>query len=275
MRSMFLLLLMAGSLSCLAQFKNLSVHASVNTPSIGSVSTSTEPNIFVPSAGYQAYRPEAWTLEETFKTKPGFSFGGRIDWELRKSFFLTSGLSLSYVRYQRVVEIKELNLTSVDQGNTSGVYPGTPMGSLYGSLFPTDRRAISSLSSDDMGKTTLLFAEIPVMFGKRFLKEKLTIKLGGSTSFLTYASYYRQTLYNSPSSSSTSSYYNVEKLSDKEPFNKLNFSGILETSYMIFRKVSVNVSAQKFFTPVYKDDYQYGGSAKLNLFSFGVIYQLK
>jgi hypothetical protein len=275
MKLLFSLLLLAASLPTLGQFKNLSIHASVNIPSIGSVSTSNEPNYEVPSsAGFLAYRPESWTLEESFKTKPGFSFGSKIDFQLKNSFFLTSGLTISYARYQRTVEIKELSLQSVDQGSISDVIPGTPMGSFYGSLFTPDPGRIPYVPSNDIGKTNQLFAEIPIMIGRSFLNDKLRISIGAATSFLMYASYYRQNLYNSPSYSSTSPYYKVEKVSDREPFNKIAFSGMLETSYQIVSKVSLNVSAQKFFTPIYHKDYQYGGKAQISLFSFGVGYLL-
>src|SRR5687768_6770345 len=95
-------------MTCEAQVKNFSFHGSANYPIINTVETDVQPiGITIPAAtGYSSYVAKV-NVRESFSSKVGFEIGSRFDYHITSKFFITSGLSLGYVQFQRMVEISQ------------------------------------------------------------------------------------------------------------------------------------------------------------------------
>ena len=89
-------------MTCEAQIKNFSFHGSANYPIIKTVETDHQP-ITLPIAGATGYASYVIPVgvRESYASKVGFEIGSRFDYHLTSKFFITSGLSINHIRYQK------------------------------------------------------------------------------------------------------------------------------------------------------------------------------
>ena len=260
-------------ITCEAQIKNFSFHGSANYPIIKTVETDHQ-SITLPIAGAAGYTSYVIPvgIRESYASKVGFEIGSRFDYNLTSKFFITSGLSINHIRYKRTVEISHLspNIQIYNLPTTVG----QPFGALYGSFATRDARGNVELSppallqkSENVGNTTTLGLQVPVLIGTSFLKKKLEVRTGALFSYLLYATQTKQQY--TASTQSLSEY----KDSSKDGFNEFQAGIAIQTTYL-FGRIGVDFGVQKFFTPIYKSSEQFGGEAKYNVLSLGLSYHL-
>ena len=186
--------------------------------------------------------------------------------------FITSGLSINQIRYKRTVEISSLspNIQIYNLPTTVS----QPFGALYGSFTSRDAQGNVELSppvhvqeSENVGNTTTLVLQVPVLIGTSFLNKKLEVRTGTLFSYLLYATQTKQQYI--PSTQSLAEY----KDSSKDGFNEFQAGITIQTS-SLFGHIGVDFVAQKFFTPIYKSNEQFGGEAKYNVLTLGLSYHL-
>jgi hypothetical protein len=275
MKRILLLILVLNSGYAHAQIRNFSIKMAVNRPVIAG--NSQEPkmtSITDPSTGYSSTWTNVGTLSENFDEKPGFGLTSSFQAFTFKNFFVETGLGVQYYRYKRVVTVENLNqgsgivlLPSLPSGQTGqpyggfvigGVTPQNPNGNIRGIPEP----------SDDIGKTTTLYLQLPVMAGKYFLKNKLLVKAGFTADFLLQATQVKS-YYSTENGSYTISDY---KDKNAEGFSPVTVNGVFQTSYFIIKNLGIDVTYQRSLNTIYKDSDSEIGNAYYNIFSVGVSY---
>jgi hypothetical protein len=122
--------------------------------------------------------------------------------------------------------------------------------------------------SGDVGNTTTLSLQVPVLVGTRFLQKKLEVRTGALFSYLLHAT---QTKEQYTASTQSISQY---KDSGKDGFTEFQAGVTVQTTYLFGRHMGLDFAFQKFFTPIYKSAEQFAGEAKYNLLSLGLSYKL-
>ena len=261
---------------CQAQIKNFSIQAGANYPLIKDVEKKVE-TIFLPipsSTGYTTISTGVTGgIKESFSSSVGYQIGGQFDYSLGSNFFLTSGLSINYLRFQRSVTVSDLTL-AVEQPVRVPTTVGQPFGAIYGGFTLRDVNGDVVLTdprvpnrSENYGNTTSLSVQLPVLVGTSFLDNKVEVRIGPVFSYLLHATEIKGEYIGF---NSLSEY----KDSSKDNFNEFQVGATIQTTYRVGQKIGVDFTAQKFFTPIYKSGYQAGGEAKYNVLSLGLSYHL-
>ena len=264
------------AISCQAQFKNFVIYASGNYPIIKDVEAEHQTiPIPIPAATGYASFVTTGGIKQSFKSRIGFEIGGRFDYSLTSKFFITSGLSLGYLQFQRTAEIT--HLTSDIQLLPLHNLPttvGEPFGTIHGSFRWRDAQGnvipnppVLPQRSDRIGNTTTLSVQVPLLFGTSFLEERLEVRTGAMFSYLLRATQIKEQY--AASTQSLSEY----KDDSKAGFNEFQAGIAVQSSYLLGRKFSLDLTAQKFFTSIYDSDNS-GGHAKYNVVTLGLSYLL-
>ncbi len=64
------------------------------------------------------------------------------------------------------------------------------------------------------------------------------------------------------------------KETSNESFSPLSVAATMNLSYAVFKKFSIDVTAQQYFTPIYKAEYRAGGNARYTVIGLGISYIL-
>jgi hypothetical protein len=262
-------------MTCQAQVKNFSFHISANCPIINDVETDHQAMVPIAAAtGYSSYFVTAG-VRESFKSKVGFEVGSRFDYPINSKFFVTSGLSFSYIQFQRTVEISHLSSGIQFHNLPVPTTVGEPFGAIHGSFRWQDVQGNVVLNppslpqrSEDIGNTATLSLQAPVLVGTSFFNKKLEVRTGALLSYLLHATQTKEKY--EASTQSIADY----KDSSKAGFSEFQAGIALQSTYLVSRKIGIDFTAQKFFTPIYKSNEQFGGEAKYNVLTLGLSYHL-
>jgi opacity protein-like surface antigen len=200
-------------------------------------------------------------LQETFNNNLGISAGGKIQYELGKKFYLETGIDLSLVRFQRKFQLvfpEEINQYEPVNGQSYGNHW---TGRDYQSTFYEQ--------SEKVGKTSILYLNIPVELGYSF-NEKFNIKSGLVIGTVPYSETYVQGL-----KMQNGTGYQVVLTKDRSSNGINNFNLALNAgiSYKIIPKISADLNYSKYFTSIYYSN-ENAHKAKIHLFNLGFSYYL-
>jgi hypothetical protein len=259
-----------------AQIGNFILYGSANCPFIKDFEAEqkTVP-VTIPSAtGYSSFML-ATGIKETYTPKVGFEIGTRFDYPIASRFFLTSGLSVGYLRFQRTVEVTSLPDVRFQVNTPLPTAVGLPFGSFFGSFRwrDLDGNVVANpptfpQRSENIGNTTTLSVQVPLLVGTSFFGEKLEVRTGAIGSYLLHATQVKDEF-----SAATMSFREY-KDSSKAGFNEFQAGVAIQSSYALGEKIGVDFTAQKFFTSIYEGNEQSGGSAKYNVLTLGLSYHL-
>jgi hypothetical protein len=282
MKRLLLLFLILSSGFAQAQIRNFSIKMAVNRPLI--TENSQEPevtSITDPSTGYSSTWTNVGTLNEHFDEKPGFGLTSSFQAFTFKNFFIETGLGVQYYRYKRYLSVdmqKNQNAGTISYPVTGGqvgqphggiIIIGTPPRNPDGGtvLDPFNLPDIDFLEpSDNIGKTTTLYLQLPVTAGKFFFKNKLLVKAGFTADFLLQATEIKNTW------SEENGLYEFHDYKDKhaEGFTPVTVNGMFQTSYFIVKNLGIDLTYQRSLNAIYKDSDM--GNSYYNIFSVGVSY---
>lgn len=256
MKRLLVVVLFLLNINCFGQKINYRIELSYNTPYIAEVKNN------IPSGQYNIGYTSIITntgIKETYDSKSGVKFSGRLSYQISSKLHLESGLSLSIIRFKQS-QIVNSNFDNIliDNIIIGDIYTSD---SLWGPI--TDNEFIET--NKNLGKTSVLYTEIPIIVGYSFFNNKLICKLGMSASFLTYSEVYK---YN------TDYFYNSNPVivdSSSDGLNNLLLNGHLEIEYLVYKNIGLNMNYQRSFNSIY-DDNMSVGDPKYNLFSLGVSY---
>ncbi len=267
---------------CQAQLKNFAIQLSGNYPIIQSVEETNQlTSLSIPSvSGFQAILLNVGKLKESYTAKVGFEIGGQFDYLISERFFITSGLTVNYLRFQRKVRITELS-KAPDYLPTPPFKTGSPFGSIiYGAHPQFDANGRLVLDPDpsllishpgDLGSTTTFSIQAPITVGTSFFKHKLQVRTGAIFSYLLQSTEVKEKFIAGTMNNRMLSAYTDKNKSD---FNEFQAGATLATTYLIGGNIGVNLTARKFFTPIYDTSRQEAGKAKYNVLSLGLEYRL-
>jgi hypothetical protein len=254
-----------------AQIKNVSVSLSAGIPVIPSVESGAKfTGIPIAAATGYSYATIGVRMKESFSDRGAIELRSQLNYAVSPKFYLASGLSLHYARFQRNVRIlrtdgaSELMITTLNPP-TSNIM-GLPFGQIYTSSvrnpdgsFTINQDLRNLTNSDDLGKTSTLTMQLPVLVGTSFFNDKLHLRTGPVFGYLLASSEITQRYANA-----TLSEY---KDTSKESFEEFQAGLAFQTTLMLTKTVGVDIGAQKFFTSIYNE-----GSAKYNVVSLGLSY---
>ncbi len=258
MKKIFVIAILLSSLSSFGQKLNYRVELNYNLPYIAEVENDVPTAQYNNSSGYTIITTQAG-IKETYESKSGAKFSGRLSYQISNNLYLESGISLNLIRFKQS-QIVDADFDNILDGITiEDIYAGD---SLWGPAF-TDYELIGT--NNDLGKTTIIYTEIPIIIGYSFFDNKLKCKLGLSASFLTYSEIYK---YN------TDCFYNSNSViidSSSDGLNNLVFNGNLEIEYLVYKNIGLSINYQRSLNSIYDDSYSVG-DPKYNLLSLGVSY---
>src|SRR6188768_2979831 len=117
-----------------AQIKRYSFKVAANYPLIKDVKNSHDIATGIPtSAGFGSYTLKA-TLKQTFESHVGFDASGNIDYSFSDRFFITTGLSASYVRFKQKFLIDDWGSTTEVPIRFPATATGSPIGGVFGDI---------------------------------------------------------------------------------------------------------------------------------------------
>jgi hypothetical protein len=271
MRQSLLLLFLFGAFSSFGQISNLQLSVAPNYTIIPSVTKTNSVAPLTANYGYLSLpaQPIAST-RESYEGRPGLSLAIQGDYKFTSRFFVTTGLGVDYYRYQRIVKVAALSSQDDARFTTWSTYyvsQGTTVGQPYGQIRALDVEAIAvTQSSDNAGKTSVLFVQIPVMAGTSFFKGKLTTSGGFAFSAVVHASEVR-TVY----AGATDGF--VDKTVDNtSDFQKFNVSGVVCVAYHFTEHFALHSTGSKSFSPLYSKETQGGDVTRMGAVSVGVRY---
>ena len=236
-----------------AQKIRVEVQASVNYPHIPTYTRSIYPNQWFPIAdGSGVVTVDNSTrVRETYQNNLGGKLGLNVTFDLVKNFYLKTGFGLNFISFQR--QFNYINLATPHVGGFSSWTIVTP-----------------HPQSPDIGKTYILFAEIPVTAGYRFFKEKLSVNLGCMVSILTYSEQYIIDPFYY--------YYSIYERTIRDKtgtgLTNLSFSVNGEIAYQIWKKFSIFTRYSYQLSSIYDKRYRYVGTPRYNLFELGAGYRI-
>jgi|GEM_PF-5391267 len=236
-----------------AQKIGVEVQASANDPLIPTYTRSIYPYKWVPIANISGSITvdKSTKLQERYRDNIGGKLGLNVAFDLKKNFYLRTGIGLSFISFKR--EIQYVDLADPQSGG-----------------FTTTTITDPGIHSPDIGKTYLLYTDIPVLAGYKFLKKKLIVNLGFMVSLLTFSEQYIIDPHYNP--------YNMyeEMIQDNTGLGltKLSLSVNAELAYQVKQKYSIFARYSRQLSPIYDNDFQYVGKAKYNLLELGAGYRI-
>ena len=261
-----------------AQIQRYSFKAAANYPFIPDVKTSQDLAVGIPvSAGYGSYTVKA-TLKQTFESHVGFDVSGNVDYSVSNKFFITTGLSVSYLRFKQSFTVEDLGNAEapLEFPVVEGV--GVPFGSIYGDIIFRDADGNASPTptspglikmSDKVGETTTLYLQAPVLAGTSLVKGKLLIRAGATFSVLLNATTYSSEITRNGTNLSVKDVKN----NTREGYNEVLASATVQATYLVTKRIGIDLMANKYLSPIYSDSDQ-ENKAKYNVMSLGLSYNL-
>ncbi len=266
MRNTLLLIFIFGAFITDAQIKRVAITAAANYSSIPDVTNTYSMQTTIPTSTGYGTMLSIGSFKQQYDEKPGFDLSGRADYTLSRRFFVSSGLGVSYSRFKRSGSILSLEDFATQNGVTgSTVYNGVPVGSFYG-VRPILNNPVFS-PSENLGKTSIVYIQVPVMAGVSLLRDKLLVRGGATFSGLVYASEYKQRY------DATDGSFHDYKDTDKDGFNSILAGLTLNVSYYIVPSLGIDLTANKFLSSIYNIDDE-SDKAKMTLLSLGVSYSI-
>jgi hypothetical protein len=271
MRNTLLLFFILTSLVTTAQVKRIALKAGANRPFINDVTNTFTLVSVIPSPlGYSNSFTVA-TFSERYHEKIGADLAGSIDYTVWRKLFVSTGVGINYNRFKRDGMVVGLDdFASGNFGFYTSTYPiqtGAPIGSIYG---PTvdPRFTVPQQKLDNLGKTDLLYVQVPLMAGISLFKYRLNVRAGATLSTLIYASEYESRY------SAADNVFYEHRSTSKEKYNQLLAGVTLGATYYIISGLGIDISANKSLTPIYDLDDDGTEKAKMTLLSLGLCYSI-
>lgn len=257
-----IIIFIIGSLAAKSQKIELGIQASINCPIIPAISTQSKSKSISPSTGYQ-FLTIPNHCKEVFQNRVGGKINFDVIYNFENNFFLKTGIGVNLLRFKREVQIDLSNYRPID---STTFLTGD---SLYWYITPTTRPP--SHSSPNVGRTGIIYIDIPIFIGYKFLDNKLSVGLGLTTSLIAFSEQYKNTYY----LYQNGGIYGTEvKDNSSDGLTNLSFSLNAEFSYLIKQKYTMFLRYSRQLNPIFDKDYQYAGKAKYHLLDFGIGYKI-
>ena len=183
-RTLFTVVFLHSIIISNAQKINYSVHLNLNYPYLKS--STKNPETFPATIGYITLPG----YKESFNNKLGFNLGGQLSYNITNKLKIETGLHFNLIRFKRNIELTGLNINPHDE-----IYvPHSLLDDIIISdslVIGTPINITSFKQDENIGKSSILYTQIPVHISYAFFNQKLLFKLGITASFLTYSEVYK------------------------------------------------------------------------------------
>jgi hypothetical protein len=238
------------SLMTFAQKPEIGVGLSVNFPFIPAVHSADDTD--VPSGSGFSTMYYNYNYTETFDGHAGGKANLFVLLNLKKNFFLQTGIGLNLVRFKRnvIIENPAGNIIhdttgfTIITGNNGFTVPG--------------------------GETAILYTEIPVLAGYRFFHRHLDVACGFAASWVTYSEQTKPT-YSYIGQGGISGSETNDKSSDG--LTNFNISAQLEATYILLQKILFFCRGSVQLNPIYDKSARYAGKTGVVLIETGFGYR--
>jgi hypothetical protein len=265
------------SIHATAQIRSVSVELSANYPLINRSKQTSTSTLTIPTTSGYSYLTTSQTVKETYDGRPGVDLNIGLDVGISRKFFITTGVSGSYIRYKRNVDIWIATNTSQMVSSQPVTITGTPLGSYYGYSNPQGENGIvlgvdrpfvptNSEDSDKFGETTALYLEIPALAGTTVMNGKLDIRAGFVGSWLLQATEYRTKVFPEDYS------YTIYREKNPGNLNSILAGGIVQTTYKLSPHLGIDLTARRYFRSIYKEQGNLESEARYTMLSLGLRY---
>jgi hypothetical protein len=149
-------------------------------------------------------------------------------------------------------------------------------------------------NENKIGKTILVNVQVPILIGKNLNKGRIGIHAGVASVAL-YASTYKLDSFSAGKKTNTIEFtrfhselerktytieltpisFGAERKTNTNEFTPISFGAMVGLSYKVLNNMAVEVSGQHYFSSLYKEEFQEGGKARMNLVAAGISYQLR
>ena len=180
------LIFILASLFSYGQKFNYNIKLSYNLPYIAEIKET--PNLYPPistTTGFSSYTTN-YTLNESYSSKSGGRISGNIVYQINSRLIIEGGIQLNLLRFQQKTEVTGLD--DIFSGRIIEIDTSLIIGEPFWEIYPETRLPVEN--KDDLGKSSVLYTEIPINIGYTFFNNKLKCKLGIISSFLAYAEVY-------------------------------------------------------------------------------------
>jgi hypothetical protein len=285
MKTLILSAVLLSSSVCLAQISGYSVHIGPNIPFIpAKTKTSTITSAIPNPSGPPTIYENVLTLRESYDSYAGLNFGGSIDYTVSHHIFLSSGLSVNFLKFREKNSFNALLTTfepNPDYPNSGQPYQGGQQ----------LQYVINANTDGELGKTSAWFVQIPVLLGTRLFKNKFILQGGATVSFTGKVQQHRVEvnydgvfipLHAVTYIASFDSYYNPNILIGYSESNQnitKEYSSVLvgayfSAGYQFANRLKAEFSVQPNFTPTYDKEHR-KGETRITTFSIGLSYSFK
>ena len=262
MKNTLLLALIFISFISEGQIKRISLRGGANYTSIENTFVHEDAIMIAPQYtgpdGFQADWVEA-VFGQTFDSRAGAEFGAIFDCTIKGRFLVTTGLSMSLIRFQK----KYPAIAMRTGGPTGFLHSYVPKNSYYGEVYPSPYfydvgPYMFFYDNEKTGETSIASVQVPVLLGVSLLKNKLLIHAGGTISLVAYSSEYKVK-------------FNGDDFREKNPENisKVFTSATANITYMVTKKLGIDLTGNYSLQSIYKN-----AAVKTTVYSLGVSYSL-
>lgn len=267
-----------SALGLSAQKLNYSFGFQLNKLHIGTLKHTPEYQKTPISTGYYIVA-NGYNVKEKYNDNMGFKILGNVDYTISENISLRSGVRFNLLRFQQQTYITSdyvsLGISPIDGLGTISVNSGNPLGFLDsngnlinvdGSLYNQNTSAGLNVNSSDVGKTNILYTEIPISVIFKYSRFKF--ETGLSASIRAYSSRYM---------------LEYDLTEGIRSINKINDSGIssivwlmnLGVGYSLLNGIDFTMQYSRGLNGIYTYSLGNSGIPKYNIFSLGVTYNFK
>lgn len=222
------------------QIKRFSIRVAANTPLIDDVTVKEDLISTLPwymgTTGTNEIPPSQYSYKQSFKSKTGYDIAGSVEMTLRRKLTLTTGITLSVIRFRKEY--------GTDHGVATNIY--IPAGSYHGSIRePSWGTGFQNpypwlFQKEKTGETKILYLQVPLLFGTSLFHDKVFVRGGVNVSYSPYSSEYK--LENTTTDYKDTSHENIRKTLVSATANVI---------YYIIPRLGLDVTASRSLSSIY------------------------
>lgn len=269
------------SLNISAQKLNYSIGLQVNRSQIGSLSHLPQSPDFNGATGYYVIQ-QGYNIEEKYNNNIGFKVLGNIDYALSNKLSIRSGIRINLLRFHQKTEVTNDNssfsispiandgsvVLFADYGNPFGLLRDAN-GNLInvdGSLYAQPVFAEIDGNFSDIGRTTILYTEIPISVLYNY--HRFNFEVGASASIKSFSK--RVIL----ESNELYGFYTKNSYNDSG-LTKIIWLVNIGVNYNLVNGLELTMNYSRGLNGIYTSSLGNAGIPKYNIFSLGLNYKLK
>lgn len=212
---------------------------------------------------------EEFSIQEKFKSKPGFEMSLEISKEVKERIMFSTGIGFGVFNFKRKINLEQPEIQN--NGLSGGLF-----GFSFNGIVPADRLQVIE-NTDNYGNTQLSYISIPIMAKYSFLDGKLYAGLGLNNAFLIGSKEIVNEVqfisnFNDPATPTSS--FQVVDVEDtsRDGYVSFNPTALLSIEYLFTSSFSIESSFNQGLSSIYTSDKEITGNVMLRSASLKLNY---